>query len=252
MDFQARLKAAILHLLVTGVVAILVAALVFGIWFPGAFSEMLGGRRLFWLVLGCDLALGPLISLVIYNTQKPRRELIRDYCIVGLLQMGALIYGVSIVVESRPVYMVFVVDRLEVVTAIELEDEELAQARDKRYQSRGWSGPRLISVERPDNPEERSQILFSALDGKDIHLMPKYYRPYSAAIDQVRERVLPVELLISRNPDSEAMIDAAIKKSGGEAEQVRWLPVHSRFGFWVALIDFESAMPLLYLPVNPY
>ena len=61
----------------------------------------------------CDLALGPLISLVIYNSRKARRKLIIDYTIVGVVQLAALVYGVYIVAGTRPVYVAFSTDRIE-------------------------------------------------------------------------------------------------------------------------------------------
>ena len=91
---------------------------------------MIGGTELFLLVVGCDLALGPLISLVIYNSRKSRRELITDYSIVGVVQIAALVYGVVILAGTRPVYVAFSKDRLEVVTARDIRDAELAAAQD--------------------------------------------------------------------------------------------------------------------------
>ena len=59
-----------IHFLVTLTFAAIAAALVFLVWFPDPFQTMIGGTELFLLVVGCDLALGPLISLVIYNSRK--------------------------------------------------------------------------------------------------------------------------------------------------------------------------------------
>ena len=252
MEFFVRLRAALLHLLVTAVVVAVVASVIFGVWFPGAFSDMVGGKKLFILVLGCDLALGPLISLVIYNRSKPRAELIRDYIVVGVVQLAALSYGVSVVVDSRPVYVAYVVDRLEVITAQELSDEDLALAQDKHYRERGWTGPRLVAVERPESAEERSAILLSSLAGKDIQLMPKYYRPYRQALQQIRERSFPVSELVDAHPDFAAMIESAAKNIDGDSTQVRWLPVRHRYGFWVALIDVDDGKPQRYLAIDPY
>ena len=63
-------------------------------------------------MVGCDLALGPLVSLVIYNSRKSRRELVFDYSVVAVVQIAAMVYGVYVVAESRPVYIAFLKDRL--------------------------------------------------------------------------------------------------------------------------------------------
>ena len=64
-----------IHFLVTLGFAACAAALIFLVWYPDPFETMIGGTELFLLVVGCDLALGPLISLVIYNSRKSRRAL---------------------------------------------------------------------------------------------------------------------------------------------------------------------------------
>jgi len=34
--------------------------------------------------------------------------------------------------------------------------------------------------------------------------------------------------------------------------RVRWLPVHHRKGFWVALIDNDDGKPVAYFDFDPY
>src|SRR6187401_541882 len=70
-----------IHFLVTLTLAAVAAALIFVVWFPDPFETMIGGTELFLLVVGCDLALGPLISLVIYDSRKSRRALVFDYAV---------------------------------------------------------------------------------------------------------------------------------------------------------------------------
>jgi len=94
INWREKFRAFAIHFLVTAVLGACAAALIFFVWFPSPFATMVGGTELFLLVVGCDMALGPLISLVIYNSRKSRRELITDYTIIGAVQLAALIYGV--------------------------------------------------------------------------------------------------------------------------------------------------------------
>ena len=68
--WRDKLMAFGVHFIATALLAAAAAMLFFGIWFPSPFNEMIGGTELFELVVGCDLALGPLISLVIFNRGK--------------------------------------------------------------------------------------------------------------------------------------------------------------------------------------
>lgn len=252
INWREKAAASFLHFLITLVFAAGVAAVIFLVWFPAPLDQMMGGQKLFYLVLVCDLILGPLLSLVIFNSKKSRRELTLDYLLIGGVQMAGLIYGVSVVAESRPAYVVFVKDRFEVVAAMELDPADFKDVKEVRFRSLPWYGPVLVAAESPISSSERSELLFSALAGKDIQLMPKYYRPFESQIEGVRSRALPISLLNERKPGEGALIKDAISQLKKDEAALRWLPVKHSFGFWVALIDYETGRPLTYLPIDPY
>jgi hypothetical protein len=239
-----------IHFLVTLGVAACAAALIFLVWFPAPFQEMVGGTKLFLLVISCDLALGPLISLVIYNSAKSRRELIVDYCIVGAVQLAALIYGVYIVSSARPVYVAFVKDRIEVVTASEIEKAELEQAKRPEYQSLPKFGPRLVGTYVP--PSEQNDALFAGLEGRDIPVRPRFYVPFEAAVKDVQQHAQSLEVLEQKKPNAREEIESAQRDSGKARAQLGWLPVKHRTGFWTAIIDRSTGLPLTYINLDPY
>ncbi|MEZ5510678.1 MAG: hypothetical protein R3F47_12400 [Gammaproteobacteria bacterium] len=70
---KSKLKAAGLHALITLLVGMTTAVLVFVLWYPASFAEMTGGLALFKLLLVVELILGPLMSLVIFNPQKQKQ-----------------------------------------------------------------------------------------------------------------------------------------------------------------------------------
>jgi hypothetical protein len=158
---------------------------------------------------------------------------------------------VLVVAASRPVFIAFDRDRLEVVTAIEIEDEHLAAATNEQFQSRSWLGPKLVAVARPNDAKEKSDLLFFALAGKDAQYQPKYYREYGAANEQVLAKSLPLHSLLEDSGSHRSTLETAIVDTGKSMDDMRWLLVRHRFGFAVALIDGKSAMPLTYLPLDP-
>jgi hypothetical protein len=251
IHWREKLIAFAIHFLVTSLLAAAAAALIFFVWFPPPFATMLGGSELFVLVVGCDLALGPLISLVIYNSRKSRRELLTDYAVVATVQLAALIYGVYVVSSSRPAYVVFVVDRLEVIDAGSLDDADLKLAKDP-YRTRPKWGPQWAAAIPPTDPKEANDVLFSGVSGKDISSMPRYYAPYDAAIDAIRRHTQPITVLESHHPDAKKTIEAALAGVKLPHADVAWLPIKYRKGFWTALIDPASGRPVGYVPLDPY
>jgi hypothetical protein len=252
INWRERAFAATIHFSITLLVAGFVSVLIFFVWFPGSTASVVGGVQLFLLVFVSDLVLGPLMSLVIYSSAKSRRNLIIDYCAIGSVQLAALIYGVYALSVSRPVFIAFDTNRIEMVTAAEIHDSHLAAA-DEQYRSLSWSGPKLVAVERPTDAKERSEIVFGVVLGNnvDVAYRPKYYRDYNTARQQILTKSLPLTVLLKDSDTAKSKIESAIASTGKSMDDIRWLLIHHRFGFAVALIDAKNAEPLTYLAVDP-
>jgi hypothetical protein len=248
--WRDKLLAFGIHFIATAVLAAAAAALIFLVWFPAPFGAMIGGAKLFVLVIGCDLALGPLMSLVIYNRAKSRRELVTDYTVVAVVQLAALSYGVWVMAASRPAYVVFAKDRYEVVMAQSISDADLAEARYPRYARRPLFGPEFVSTHVP--AAEQQDELLQDVSGHETQTRPKYYVPYSSALAEIRKRGGALPDLEKRHPEARPRLEAAAAEAGVPVERLRWLPVAARLGFWTALVDFETGQPVAYAPIDPY
>jgi len=251
INWRERFVAFGIHFAATLGLAAIAAALIFFLWFPHPFETMIGGTELFMLVVGCDLALGPLISLVIYNSQKSRFKLVMDYTIVGLVQIAAMIYGVLIVAGTRPVYVAFNKDRLEVVTARDIDDSELAAARDPRYSRLPWNGPRYVYISVPR--EDQQDALLQSVAGREEHQRPKFYAPYEQGLAEIRKRAKPVSRIIKKFPQTAPLFEEAARDLKNiPRDRIATLPVRHRNGFWTALIDITTGQPVAYVAVDPY
>lgn len=247
--WREKFRAVLLHFLVTLAMALAAAALIFLVWYPDPFHAMLGGTRFFLLITICDLVLGPLTSLIIYNSKKTRRALIFDYTIVGIVQLAAFVYGVMSISNARPVYIAFVKDRLEVVIAEDLADKDLQAAQDP-YRTRPKWGPVLIGTQRPATREARNDLVMAAMEGKDLQHFPRYFVPYEQVADQVKQAASPMEQLYKHRPEARQLIaDENLKVP--EA-QLRWMPIRGTRSFWTVLVDANSGRPLAYIPIDPY
>lgn len=248
--WREKLIATAIHFCVTAVLAAIAAALIFLVWYPPPFQKIMGGTELFMLVVGCDLVLGPLLSLVVYNSRKPRRQLVIDYSIIGIIQLGALVYGVIIVADTRPVAVAFSGDRLEIVSARDVSEENLADARDPQYATLPWTGPRYVYIDVP--PAEHDDALFASLGGNEEHMRPRFYRPYEFAQPEIRRRAGQLDALAAKHPQAKSLIDAAVVAADVPASRLRWLPARGITGFWTALIDSDTGWPVGYIALDPY
>lgn len=238
------------HFAVTLLLAGIAASLIFLVWYPAPLHEMVGGTELFMLIVGCDLALGPLMSLVIYDGRKSRRHLVTDYTIVGVIQIAALVYGVSIMADARPVYVAFSTDRLEIVLAGDIRPAELAAARDPQYAKIPWGKPRYVFVKVP--PEDHNDALFQALSGNESQTRPKFYVAYASQLDAIRKRARPLADLEQKKPEARPLIEEALAGKPAPRGELKWVPVHSFRGFWTAIIDDATCKVVAWVDLDPY
>lgn len=252
--FQSgRLLAAGIHLLISLAVAAAAATLVFLIWYPYPYREISGGRELFFLVMTVDVVMGPLLTLTVFNRNKPPRELRRDLAMIGLLQMAALVYGLWTVSVARPVHLVFEMDRFRVVHAIEVPEAELEQA-PAGLQRLPWTGPTLLSLRSFRNDREKIDMTLVALGGAALGARPALWQDYASAGPQIRAAARPLGDLKTRFPAQAGMIDDALKSAGAgtSAMSLGYLPMAGRDKYWTVVLDLNTTEVIAFVPIDSF
>lgn len=251
LQLAVRLRAAGIHLALSALVAALAALLVFGLWYPTPFREISGGRELFFLVVAVDVVLGPLITFAVFDRRKPRRELRRDLAIVVLLQLAALGYGLHTVFIARPVVVALEGDRLRVVTAVALQDADLAKA-PAEWQRLPWRGVHVLATRRAASGDEQLQAIDMAMQGVDIGMRPEFWLPASSTAAAMRAGAKPLAALASRYPQRAAEMQEYVAATGRSAGQLKYLPLLARSTDWVALIDAASGEVVGHAPFDGF
>lgn len=245
-----RLRASAFHFAISLGVAALAALLVFGFWYPYPYGDLSGGRELFALLVVVDVVLGPMITLVIFNTQKTRRHLVMDFTVIGALQVAALAYGMWTVFVARPVYLVFEYHRMTVVHAVDVDPDALVKAPPD-LQQLPMRGPALLSL-RPLQPLEAFDSIMQAVGGVSQAAQPDLWQPYDAARTQVLQESRPAAELKNRFASHADVIDQAVSRTGRPLHGLRTLPLLSRRTVWTVLIDAQSAQPLGFVPLDSF
>ena len=246
-----RLGASGIHLGISLCVAVFAAALVFGLWYPYPYGEISGGRELFFLVVAVDVIMGPLITLAIFNRAKPRRELLIDFTVVGLLQLAALGYGLWTVFAARPVHLVFEYSRMTVVHAIDVDADLLAKAPTS-LQKLPVTGPTVIALRPFKNPAEQFDATMAAFEGFPLAARSDLWQAYEPVRADVLKEAKPVAELRARFSNQAAQIDRAIAATGKPVTDLRYLPLLSRKTAWTVLLDTTTAEPMGYLPLDSF
>lgn len=247
---MTRWKAAAVHLSISAGIAFIVGILLFSVWYPPPYFHAGGADELILLLVGVDLALGPLLTLIVFSAGKWGLKF--DLAFIGFMQSIAFVYGMSVVLHSRPVFLVGAVNRFVLVAANEIADADLAQGTEPRFRSRSWTGPELVAAEPPTRVNERNDLVFSAFSGRDLPNLPKYYVDYAQAGHALLRAAHPIEALRNKMPQSCQQIENWLNQSGREESSVVWVPIQARKADLLMLLDAKTAQPLQALAIDPW
>lgn len=239
-----RLKAFFIHLLLSVLVALASLFWVFTIWYPALLHQALAVTHILLLLVIVDMTLGPLLTLVVYKPGKP--TLFFDLTVIAALQLSALAYGLWTVAEGRPAWLVFNVDRFDVVQVVDIDTRHLEQAAPE-YQTPSWFGPGWVGADRARG-EHRNEILFeAAFGGPDIAQRPFLYRPLAEFAEDIQSRAQPLERLADYN-DAETVATTLAKWPQASG----WVPLMARAQPMVVLLKDDNTDVLGIVALNPW
>lgn len=250
---RARIRASLIHLAFSALVAISAAAAVFLLWYPWPYTEISGGAQLFLLVTGVDLVMGPLITLVIFDARKARKELWRDLAVVIVLQLSGLAYGGYTMYEARPVVLALEEDRFRVVIAAEVQVSELPSA-PPTLQSLSLTGPKLVGTRQP-SASDRADAVLQALAGADLGMRPSFWTEWDAKSRiSVLKAGFRLDTLIKERAGGKPGTDLerAISRTGLPVQQLRAVPMLSRVDGWSVLVDEKTGEPVGFAPIDSF
>ena len=247
---MSRWRAAGIHLSISLAIGLIVLALLFGLWYPPPYFRAAGADELVILLVGVDLTLGPLLTLIVFKSGKKGLKL--DLALIGFAQLAALVYGLSVVLATRPVFLVATVDHFSLVSANDLAADDLEQGKMPQFRTLSWTGPRLVGTARPSDPHERSELLFSGLKGKDIDRLPKYYIDYSNDTAEVLSHAQSLDKLLPNDASAQRLADDWLREHGRDRASVVWLPIRARRHDLTMLVDAKTGIPLGAIAVNPW
>ncbi|MEE8365777.1 MAG: hypothetical protein V3R76_08320 [Gammaproteobacteria bacterium] len=209
---KTKFKATGIHLSMSLVVFFILAYQIFFVWYPQPYFSVDGGWQGIRIVAAVDLVLGPLITFLIFDLTKSRKEIIFDLFVIVTVQIGALIYGVVTTYEQRPVAIILIDDF--VISALERDyGSQLESLEDlNRYSS---ETPPIIYANIPydrDVIEEITRIKTEL--GITEHVQIQLYQPLSKLVSGLE----------IRQPNYLGLID----DFGQGSDYEHWLEKHNR------------------------
>lgn len=101
-----RYQAFAVHMAISLVIFFILLVCITQYWYPGILFDTGNGWKAIGMIVGIDLVLGPLLTLIVFNHNKSSLKL--DLAIIALVQTAALAYGAWTIHQTRPVALAFI------------------------------------------------------------------------------------------------------------------------------------------------
>jgi len=218
-------------------------------WYPGLHWQLAGVSKQLLILVAAVLVIGAGLSTLVYRPGKPGMTL--DLVIILLVELAAIAYVGSLLYERRPQYLVFVIDRLQVVAADQVTDHPYRFPELQRSQP---VGPVLANARFPDDPAERAALKKSIFfDGHpDIDVRPDHWYPWASAASSVLAAAGSLADFRRRSEHHQAVVDAWLGTQKAAIDDYLVLPVVGNNSDATALVDPVTGYPVAMLDIDPW
>jgi hypothetical protein len=224
---KTKLKAVGIHLCLSLIVFFILAYQIFYVWYPLPYFFVDGGWQGIRIVAAVDLVLGPLITFLIFDLSKSRREITFDLLTIATIQIGALMYGVMTTYDQRPVAIV-VIDEF-VISVIESDYGSQLGSLEELKQFSPESPP-IIYADIPLSREALDEITRIKMEDKIVeHAQIQLYQPHPMLAIGLQNRQQSYRSRLAKsaaNKDYEQWLTQNQKQS----DDVLVAPFNGRYG----------------------
>ncbi len=126
-----KIKAALLHMLLSFVFIGLFVLFIYFIWYQTVFFNISGVLEPIKLLLLVDVILGPLFTLIVYK--KNKKGLKKDLSVIVFFQLVAFLYGAYSIHLGKPGLIVHRTGYFEVLTEKYIDEEQLSEDMQGRH-----------------------------------------------------------------------------------------------------------------------
>jgi hypothetical protein len=213
-------------------------ALVYGYWYPPPYFRIQGADRVFYVMVAAQLVLGPLLMLILFKPGK--KGLWIDMTVISILQLAALAWGLTLLYQDRPLFMVYAVDRFNVLAARDIDPAAVSSAGF--LERRPGRGPLTLVAVMPTDPGQREELLMATMfrGEDDIERRPEYWSDYGERLPEVLASTSTLEQLVGVNPELAAAVERSLQTHELGREQVLFAPIRGVHSDFAIMLDRQS------------
>ncbi len=235
----SRLKAFLIHLVLSLLVFSSLVTIMYISWFPGDYFSLDGGLQGLKIVGAIDIVLGPALTLILFKPGKPKLKM--DMSIIVSIQISALIFGFYSAYQQHTVGLVFAEGEFSTLSYKDLrlanQDIEEFGLIPVDFDKLGDSSPKQIFTEQLDT-ESFGKYLQEVLNGMpSLRERTDKYHPLSQNHEQLAKSRLDRDTLQKKN--ALKIIDAVLRQENKSFDDYQYYNFRARYGRGIALFDIN-------------
>jgi len=237
---MTRVKASLSHFLISVVIFSLIVFILLYLWYPTPHFTASGGWQGLKIVAGVDVILGPLLTFIIFNVNKSKKELFTDMSIIVLIQTVALVWGTHALYQQRPVALVFWEGSFISVPARALTNQNIDLNNLTQF---GESLPVLIYAERPQDAKKR-KVFIEKVDNEHIppHHQFGLYQPLKRHFSELKTLQVDMDPLLKNNKSIQTALEVVLLQSGSTRDDYQYYRLNAKYKNAILLFNNEGIL----------
>lgn len=215
------------HFISSLIIFSLLLFIIIKIWYPQPFFSASGGWQGLKIIALIDVVLGPLITLFIYNINKPKKELKTDIGIIIAFQFIILSFGVYTIYSERPVAITFWEHEFYTLSASTADNQKINLEKLKQLSD---SSPAIVYVEKPNSKEGLKAMLKIVLE-QQISPTEQFslFRPFQLNSQEAFQHSIDINEVILTNKGMASQLESLLEKTNTQQQDNYYLVLKSKY-----------------------
>jgi len=248
----SRKQAVLSHIGISLIIFFIVLYFIVFHWYPQPFFSTDGGWQGIQLLATVDIVLGPLLTLIIFKPGK--KGLKTDVITIATIQFLALLSGLYVIHNERPVAKIFQDGNFYVVTGYDMAERNISLDDLEKYRI----GKAItIYLDLPDDYEAFSNLIHKGVQKREaLFLNTSLYKKIdNKTIEKMRQFSIDVERYIKDeySEKEQTLLDAFLNKHNAKVDDFLYIGLHTRYKHAITAInpntlEFVGVLPVLNKP----
>lgn len=222
----ARFKAFAIHFSLSLIIFLIISYFLIFHWFPAPFFFSEGGWQGMKIMIGVDLVLGPLLTLLIYNPLKRRKEIIIDLSVIVIIQLSALAWGLSNVYSQRIMAISYWESSFYAVYPHALTEQGLG---DQHFLQVSQETPPVVYTRQPFRGESDELVTWNSEKGLPIWSIGFLHRPFESGYAVINGLRLMPEEIYRQQPSAKAEVEKVAEQHNLSVDEVIIVPFRGKY-----------------------